>query len=494
MSTKSSISRRNFLALSGAALAGNAFLNPLSEVQASAAPTNRTAAKMKLAMVGTGSRGTSMWGSGLIQRYPDNVEFVGLCDKNPGRAEVSKEIVRSPNARTYSDLTNPMAAFEKMVTETKPDLVIVTTVDATHCDYIVRSMELGANVLTEKPMVIDEKQIQRVLDAEKKSGMKTRVGHNARYGPLNSKLWEMLRGGEIGDITSVDLNWYLDTSHGADYFRRWHRLLECSGSLLLHKASHHFDMLNWLIDSDPESVYATGSLSFYGKNGPYRAENCRTCQHTRQCPFYWQIERPSMSAEMQSAAGVSEMAQQARVSPYRQLYLNCEKYDGYLRDGCVFKNDINIFDKTAATIKYANGVQVAYSLTCFSPYEGYRIAFNGTKGRIDVWVQSSNPTHDIDYSEIVLYKNFSRRQYIPIQRASGSHGGSDDVLRDQIFIPSTPDPYKQCAGTRDGAMSCLIGIAARNSIFSGQPVKIADLTSLKPQAKKEYQRDILNLT
>lgn len=228
-----SITRRNFLASSGAVLAGSVLINPLSEIQA-ATPSSRRAAKLKLAMVGTGSRGTSMWGSGLLQRYPDKVEFVGLCDTNPGRVEAAKQILGN-NARTYSDLNNPMPAFEKMIAETNPDLVIVTTVDAYHCDYIVRGMELGVNVLTEKPMVINEKQIQQVLDTEKKTGRKTRVGHNARYGPLTGKIWELLRAGEIGDITSVDLNWYLDTSHGADYFRRWHRLMEKSGSLLLHK-------------------------------------------------------------------------------------------------------------------------------------------------------------------------------------------------------------------------------------------------------------------
>jgi len=97
---------------------------------------------------------------------------------------------------------------------------------------------------------------------------------------------------------------------------------------------------------------------------------------------------------------------------YKQLYIDCEKYDGYFRDGCVFKNDINIFDKMAATIKYADGVHVSYSLTAYSSYEGYRIAFNGTKGRIDAWIQSSNPTQNLDYDEIVLYKNFSKREYI----------------------------------------------------------------------------------
>ena len=489
MSTNQSMSRRKFLATSGVALAGSTLIHPLPDVQAVTAPSIHAAAKLKLAMIGTGSRGTSMWGRDLMIRYPDRIEFVGLCDTNPGRVEVAKDIIGT-NCRTYSDLNNPIPAFEKMIAETKPDLVIVTSVDATHNDYIVRGMELGVNVLTEKPMTTDEKKIQQILDTEKKTGRKTRVGHNARYSPHCAKLWELLREGEIGDLTSANLNWYLDTSHGADYFRRWHRLVEKSGSLLVHKACHHFDLLNWLIDSDPVSVYALGSLDYYGKNGPFRAENCRTCPHTTQCKFYFQLERPSMSEEMRNAAGVTA---QNDANPYRRLYIDCERYDGYYRDGCVFKNDINIFDKMAATINYANGVQVAYSLTTYSPYEGYRMAFNGTKGRIDVWVQSSNPIQDKDYEEIILYKNFSKRQYIPVPKISEDHGGSDNLLRDQIFIPSTPDPYKQCAGTRDGAFACLIGIAARNSIASGQVVKIADLTSLVPQAQKEYQRDILNL-
>ena len=152
----------------------------------------------------------------------------------------------------------------------------------------------------------------------------------------------------------------------------------------------------------------------------------------------------------------------------------------------MYKNDIDIYDKHAATIKYKNGVQVTYSLTAYSPYEGYRIAFNGTKGRIDAWIEESNPIVDKGYDELILYKNFKRRQYIQVFRGGGGHGGGDNLLLDQVFLPGTPDPLQQCAGVRDGSFSCLVGIAARQSITSGQPVKIADLTSLKPQVKKEY--------
>lgn len=491
MNTNKQITRRNFLAASGIAIATPAILSApiLPEDFSEKETPHPQASKLRLAMVGTGSRGTSMWGEGLTRRYSDRIQFVGLCDSNPGRVEAGRKIIGA-DCPVYSDLNRPMDSFEKMMKETRPDLLIVTTVDATHSDYIVRSMEMGVNVLTEKPMTTDEHKVRQILDAESRTGRKARVTFNYRYSPHRAKIWELLRGGEIGEITSVDFHWYLDTRHGADYFRRWHRLVEKSGSLWVHKASHHFDLLNWWIDSDPETVFALGSLDFYGRNGKFRAENCRTCPHTRQCQFYFQLDRPAMSAAMMDAAGVSAATAE---SPYKRLYIDCEHHDGYLRDGCVFKNDINIFDKMAATIRYANGVQVSYSLTAYSPYEGYRIAFNGTRGRLDAWIQESNPMQDRDFDEIILYKNFSRRQYIQIPYGTSGHGGGDDLLRDQIFIPGTPDPLKQCAGTRDGAFACLVGIAARNSIATGQPVRIADLTPLKPQAQKEYQRDTLNL-
>mgnify|MGYP002420386178 FL=1 len=108
----------------------------------------------------------------------------------------------------------------------------------------------------------------------------------------------------------------------------------------------------------------------------------------------------------------------------------------------------------AATIRYKNGVQVAYSLTTYSPYEGYRIAFNGTKGRLEAWIQESRPTSDANFDELVLFKNFGKREYIQIPFGTSGHGGGDALLKDQIFLPGVEDPYKQCASVRDGALAC----------------------------------------
>lgn len=449
-----SISRRKFISVSGA-IAGSTMINPTSKIFAeNLATANQNTQKTRVAVVGLGVRGIGMWGSSIVNEYSDYVNYVGLCDINPGRLEVGSRMIGA-NCPTYTN-------FEQMMRETKPDALIVTTDDDTHDYFIEKGMEMGANIICEKPMAIDEKKIQTIIDAEKRTGKECRITFNYRYSPHRAKMWEILRSGEIGDLTSVDFHWYLDTSHGASYFRRWHRLVEKGGSLWVHKASHHFDLLNWWIESDPESVYALGDLEFYGKNGPFRSTNCRNCSHTQECDFYWDITKDER---------------------LRKLYVDNEKYDGYLRDGCVYRNDVNIYDKMAATIKYMNGVQVSYSLTAYSPYEGYRIAFNGTKGRMDAWIQESNPTSDVNYDEIVVAKNFGKREYIQIPQGSG-HGGGDKLLKDHIFIPNTSDTLKQAAGVRDGALACLVGIAARKSIASKEPVMIKDLSTIQPLVNK----------
>lgn len=438
--------RRTFVHQSGTLLAGTLMAQNLMALSPGMA-------RKKLAMVGTGDRGTGMWGIPVIKEFGEMVEFVGLCDINPGRLATAKTLL-NVNCPTYTD-------FDKMMKETKPDMLVVTTVDGTHHQYIIKGMEYGANIITEKPMTIDERKCQAILDAEKRTGKKVRVTFNYRYSPHRQKMYEILRSGVIGDVTSVDFHWYLDVYHGADYFRRWHRLRKNGGSLLVHKSSHHFDLLNWWLQSEPEEVFAYGSLEHYGKNNPFRHTHCRPCPHKDKCAFYFDVTKNQK---------------------YMNLYVNNEKYDGYHRDGCVWREDIDIFDKMAVQIKYANKTQVSYSLTTYSPYEGYRIAFNGKKGRLEAWIKERQPWEEEDFDEIQLTTNFGKREIIRIPNNEAGHGGGDFRLRKDIFNPDGTDPYRQSATSRDGAMAILVGIAARNSIDSKKPVRIADLTSLKPKA------------
>ena len=368
-----------------------------------------------------------------------------------------------------------------MIADNTPDLVIVTTPDAIHHEFIIRGLELGCDVLTEKPLTIDENKCQDILDAERKSSKNLIVGFNYRWSPYSTKVKELLQGGAIGKITSVDFHWYLNTSHGASYFRRWHGLRQMGGTLWVHKATHHFDLLNWWLDSDPKEVFAYGALEHYGDNSPIRGNNCRDCDHTKTCKFHWDITKSKRDMD---------------------LYVNNEKHDGYIRDNCLFRKEINIHDKMSAQIKYADETIVNYSLTTYSPFEGWRIAFNGTNGRIEAWLDipyqsdeklSQEELHDLEmsasdgknvnYQPIIEHKLWEDYKTVQVPYERGGHGGGDEALHEKIFIhPEKKDPYDRAAGVRDGAMSILIGVAARKSIESGLPVKIAELTDLEPRA------------
>src|SRR5256885_3500208 len=267
------ITRRAFIAVGGAALTATAI--PFSPLQASPQP------RLRMAIVGTGNRGSLTWGQDVVKAYGDRVEIVGLCDINRKRVEAAKKLI-GINAPTFVD-------FDRMIQETRPDRVMVTTVDGTHYRYIVRGLELGADVMTEKPLCTDEQQCQAILDAQKKSSKKITVTFNARHAPEAKKVKQLLLEKAVGDVISVDFHEYLDTSHGADYFRRWHRLKQNSGTLLVHKASHHFDWANWWLESAPVEVTAFGDLKFYGRNNSFRNTHCRVCPFTQQCKFYWDV-------------------------------------------------------------------------------------------------------------------------------------------------------------------------------------------------------------
>ncbi len=438
MALEEPVSRRTFMAVTGAAAAATV----LQGGGALAATTG----KRRYALVCTGVRGTVMWGRDLVTKYADVLEFVGVADVNPLRAEAGRKRI-GVSCPTFTSV-------DELLDKAKPDVLMVTTTDAAHADCIVKALDRGVDVITEKPMVIDEKQLLSVLEAEKRNKKNIVVTFNYRYAPKHQKIKEILMSGELGKISSVDFSWYLDTSHGADYFRRWHRLKEKSGSLWVHKSTHHFDLVNWWLDADPVEVRAFGELHNYGIKGPFRDTHCRPCPHKTKCPYYWDItKRPELV----------------------KLYVETEQADGYMRDGCVFKEDINIPDTMNAVVKYSNGVNMSYSLNTFMPMEGYRLAFNGTKGRLEIRDFERQPFPVTEETDMQLYRNFGKAEKIAVVEAKGGHGGGDDVLRDLIFRNTAVAEHLKLPGSRAGAMSCLTGIAARRSAAEGRLVKIEEM-------------------
>ncbi len=465
------ISRRNFIATSGSAIAGTLLSSPAKGMFNIRAGSS----KKRIALVGTGIRGITYFGRTIADNFSDVVEFAGLCDINPGRLQYAREYI-GVDCPVYTD-------FDEMLKAVPMDMLMVCTVDSTHDEFIVKGLNHGIDVVTEKPMTTDEIKCRNIVEAARKSDNKLIMAFNYRYGHLFTELKKILNENKVGKITSIDFNWYLNVYHGASYFRRWHGIRERGGTLLLHKSAHHFDLLNWWINSDPVEVHAYGALEHYGKNNKFRGKNCRECPYREKCRFYWDMTGNEVNM---------------------RLYAANEKYDGYIRDNCLWREEIDIYDKMAVQIKYANNVQVSYSLTAYSPFEGFRIAFNGMNGRFESWEgipwreaeqeeQSEVYDREMDqshvektnrYHEIVVSRNFEDYERIELPYIRRGHWGGDKIMQNKILRGiETDKALHHAAGVRDGAMAILIGVAARKSIDEGRVVKISELTDIKSKVK-----------
>ena len=363
-----------------------------------------------------------------------------------------------------------------MIARTRPDTLIVCTVDAWHHRYIARALELGCHVISEKPLTTTLERLRVIDQAHKTSGKSLRVTFNYRFAPAYARFRQLIAQGAVGQPLLVDFSWLLDTSHGADYFRRWHREKANSGGLLVHKATHHFDLVNWWIGSVPRQVFALGGLMFYGKaNAAARGEHYHYQRYTGEAaakddPFALFLDqRPA----------------------YQGLYLDAEAETGYIRDRNVFGEPISAEDTMTVTARYANGALLSYCLVAYAPWEGLRVAVTGTRGRVEMDVMESVTHLKTDSASAAASKGAFKRTAIrafpmfgepydvEAPRVEGGHGGADPLMLEQIFAPDPPgDPLGRRATFRDGAASILLGIAANLSIESGEMVDVGALFDL----------------
>ncbi len=412
--------------------------------------------RKKYVLAGTGSRGLGMFAGPLLKDFTKYCELAAIFDANPERIKAANGLLGT-NIKGYTD-------FDSMLKDVNPDAVIVTTRDDTHAQFIEKGLLAGKRVISEKPLCVNADQARRILATAKRvrKNPKARcfVTHNMRYGMAVNEMKKVLTSGAIGDLKHVQFQENLDRRHGADYFRRWHRLKRNSGGLLIHKASHHFDVLNYLVDDLPDELVAQGGLSLYGKNGPFRAKRCLDCTHTSKCEFY------------------VDMFKNERV---RKLYRDAEKADGYLRDGCVFDKEIDIEDQVGVLYTYRKGVKVVYNLVAFASYEGWVIQLEGTDGRLELhevhdtsWL-SANPTNQGASpnlgKRLHLYHKSKGYKEIEIPEGKGGHGGSDPQLRHDFFgRPFDSKPTDRMAPVEEAVQAVLIGHAANASLARGSKV------------------------
>ncbi|KAH7102699.1 NAD(P)-binding protein [Auriculariales sp. MPI-PUGE-AT-0066] len=434
----------------------------------------------RIAVVGCGSR-AAMFVRGVVAR--PSSQIVALCEPNAIRAKYYNDLLtelKAPTVPVYKP-----DQFEEMLKTERVEAVVVTCIDALHDQYIVPALKAGVRVLTEKPMTTDVDKARAILETVNNTGLHLTVTFNYRYNPVHELVKRTLASGEIGRILSVHFEWLLDTVHGADYFRRWHRQKTHSGGLMVHKSGHHFDLVNWWLADEPKTVAAMGRLAFYGEENGTR--------------HGWRKDyvRARGSAEAKSDPFAMHLEADETL---KKIYADAEGEDGYHRDQNVFAPDIGIEDDMSLLVRYKSGTTMTYHLTAYSPWEGYRVMFNGSHGRLELEVVESTHRLPADgeslgglihgvaalphagAAKVTVQKLWEETRELPVHYDHEGHGGGDARMLNVLFgplpgdAPETGDAALQSANERDGALALAVGLMANESFKTG---KFVDIESLR---------------
>lgn len=180
---------------------------------------------MKVAVIGLGVIGKLHADIAAMK-----ADLVAVCDVNEAELSPFK------NAEKYTDYT-------RMLDEVKPDVVHVCTPHYLHAEMVIAALKRGVNVLCEKPLCINEQELEEILKAEQNSSAQLGVCFQNRYLSVNRYVKDFLKEnppcGAMGHVTwSRDKNYYKSSSW------RGRKKME-GGGVLINQALHTIDLLQW---------------------------------------------------------------------------------------------------------------------------------------------------------------------------------------------------------------------------------------------------------
>ncbi|NUR47904.1 MAG: Gfo/Idh/MocA family oxidoreductase [Hamadaea sp.] len=415
--------------------------------------------RTRYALCGLSVRAISVFAGPLLGRpdrpptgpdapYADAGELVAILDRDADRVDQYRAAVGTKVPWF------PPEHFEQMVAETRPDVLLVATPDHTHVDYVLAGLAAGLDVVVEKPMVTTAEDAARVMAAAEHSRETVRVTHNLRYAPRHQQLRRLIADGAIGRVTSVELVWNVGARHGASYFRRWNRTRLNSGGLSIHKSCHHFDLVGWLIGATPEQVFAYGARNYFGADSPHNPGPDRPAED----PYRWyDAGSPADPGPVRDSTGLSYP-------------------DQYPQRLSAFDPEIDIEDTYSVLVRYQGGASLAYSIQFSAPWEGYRLAVNGTHGRLETDLYYDvEPLPPSGSTPISYYPLFGDGQAYAVDGEDAGHLGADPLLVADLFRPTGDDPLGCRADAQAGAYAVAVGEAVWRSIRDNRPVNVADL-------------------
>ena len=417
----------------------------------------------KFTIIGLGNRGFSCFGVGILNKhgkgqpeFPGLAELSSLVDSNHARAKVAAVELEIPDIPIFDDVAKAQQARPA-------DWAIVTTPDFTHGRVVCDALGAGLNVMVDKPLATSVMECNAIIDKMNETGKQVIVGHNMRYQQNVLAACELLRAGKVGEIISVEATEALDYNHGGDYFHRWHSDFSKSAGLLNHKACHHLDILNWMINDEPVAVSAMGSRTFYRPRPDLdHGERCSECNISDECPHFFDFDKWD--------------------GYRRRIYKDAEHEDGYKRDLCCFSDRHTVNDHEVLNIEYKSGILATFTLLTFAPKEHWYFYVTGTEGRLEVGVTSDGAGPYLR----VINKDGTIEE-VDYEREAGEHGhaGADvrliaDLLGLEGSLPlQRAEPYEALRAV------AIADMAARSIVDGGRQVTLDECGKDYPPAPKQ---------
>jgi predicted dehydrogenase len=394
-------------------------------------------AGFRVGLIGVGGRGVG-FGRRLLE-LPGRCELAGMAEPNAVRARAAAEQlgVSCPLHTNAAEL----------VARPDVDAVVITSVDALHREHAVAALQGGKHVFIDKPLATTTADCLAVAQAAEESGRVLYMGFNMRHDPVLMRLKRIADEGGFGKIFSVQaLEFY---NGGKTYMARWNRLKKHSGGLWVHKGSHDFDILNWLIGARPARVSAFASVSVLNPEGlPFELQDgeeagpcCARCAVAHKCP------------DRRSARGT-------------MFGDEAESVDGYRRDLCIYVSDKDTHDQGVAIVEYDNGVTAQHSEYFVTAISTRRYFVLGDRGQAEA---------DLTDSRIAYHPRWGHEDsVINIRRGKGGHGGADSNLMTE-FLDCIERGTPPRATAADGVWSVAVGEAAEISRAEKRVVEIREL-------------------
>lgn len=413
--------------------------------------------KLTVAIIGCGGRGARTYGRIMFNYFPDKYEIVSLCDIQPAVLALQSDAL---NVKAENAFTDEKEFFK----EKRADLLVIGTQDQDHVRMTLKGLELGYDILVEKPLSSSRKECTELLDAQKKSGKKVFVGHVLRYAPAFRKADELLRSGAIGKLIAIDALEQVWYGHQAHSFVRgnWRRDDETT-PMILAKCCHDLDLLQYYAGAKCVSISSVGDLTWFKpENAPEgSAERCLDCKYIDSCPYSAKriyIERLRRNPKYDFSRIITYPKDLTEENVWQAL-----KEGPYGR--CVYHCDNNVVDHQLSTMTFENGVKASLTMTAFTGNGGRIYKFHGSLGEVILDEEAG----------IVKLKQFDRDDTVwsikdLIESESGGHGGGDYILTSEIYDMLCGKEMLRTS-LEASIESHLMGIAAEESRLEGGTLK-----------------------